>query len=148
MQQMDQEKTGESWQTHYAGYEGEQREAERGTRSAGQKLENDDEQYAVLLARRINQELKDELDQGKNTGLKERMTLAISSVWAAAVVFGILVLALTNGVTGNNTIALGYGVVAAMIAIIAVNTSFNRATIEMRKNQSKQESQPEQKQKS
>src|SRR5690348_15042454 len=102
MQQMDQDETGERWRS-YGGYEGERREGERGPRSGGQKLDSDDEQYATLLARKIKQEMKDELDQGKNSGVRERMALAISSVWAAAVVFGILVLALTNGVTGSST---------------------------------------------
>ena len=147
MQQMDQDKTGENWR-NYQGYAGEQPEGEIWGRSAEQKLDSDDEQFADVLARRIKQELKGELDQGKNSGMRERMVLAISSVWAAAAVFGLLVLALILGVSGNSTAALGYGAVGACIAIIAVNGYFSWAAIEMRKAQSKQQNPPEQKQKS
>src|SRR2546430_2083991 len=116
MQQMDQGETRGQWQKQslYGNYEGE-------PRPAGQKLDSDDEQYAALLARKIKQELKDELGQGKNTGMRERMTLALSSVWAAATVFGMLVLALASKVSGDALYALGYGAVAAVVAIIAVN---------------------------
>src|SRR2546429_7085475 len=120
MQQMDQDETAERSRT-YGGYEGEQREGERSTRSTGQKLESDDEQYATLLARRIKQELKDELEQGRNTGMKERMTLAISSVWAAATIFGLLALALMIGVQGNTVYVLSGGVFLTCAAIGWVN---------------------------
>jgi len=132
----------------YDGYAGEPQGGRRWTSSSGQKLDSDDEQFATVLAHRIKLDLKSELDQGKNSGTRERVMLAISSVWAAAAVFGLLVLALILGVSGNNTIALGCGAVGVCIAIIVVNGSFNWAAIEMRKAQSKQENPPEQKQKS
>src|SRR5581483_5059732 len=102
-----------------------------------QKLNvDDDEQFADLLARKIKQQLKSEMQTGKDPTLGYRVALAIVSVCVMVPLFIGLVIALALGVgAGSASIALGWGFVAACGVIFAVNAYFNWASTEIRKSE-------------
>jgi hypothetical protein len=116
MQHMDasEEEAGRNWQHEYGRYEG-----------PGQKIRDDDELFASMLARKMKRELGDE----RNTLAVQRLVLGIVSVCAVVVLFGLLVLALALKVasSGEASAALGWGFVATCAVIFAVNGFFNVA---------------------
>ncbi|MDQ2885110.1 MAG: hypothetical protein M3Y39_03400 [Chloroflexota bacterium] len=111
-------------QTEYYGrYEGENYQ---GIGERGQKLSDEsDEQFADMLVRRM----KGELERERNTFLHARLLLAIVSVIALVMLFGLLVLALFLGVTKGSegaSIGLGWGFIAACWMLGFVNYAFNQ----------------------
>ncbi len=113
-------------QTEYYGrYEGENYQ---GSDERGQKLSDDsDEQFADMLVRRMKGELAPE----RSTFLHARLLLAIVSVIALVMLFGLLVLALFLGVTKGSegaSIGLGWGFIAACWMLFWVNYIFNQAS--------------------
>jgi uncharacterized membrane protein YidH (DUF202 family) len=118
MQHMDSsdEEMTPNWRQEYGRYEG-----------VGQKIRDDDELFASMLARKM----KNELGNERNTLASQRLALGIVSVCAAVVLFGLLVLALALGVATRNgeaSAALGWGFVATCAVIFAVNGYFNWAS--------------------
>ena len=111
-------------QTEYYGrYEGENSQ-DIGER--GQKLSDDsDEQFADMLVRRM----KGELERERSSFVHARLVLAIASVSALVMLFGLLVLALFLGVTKGSegaSIGLGWGFIAVCWVIVCVNYAFNQ----------------------
>ncbi|HLZ56494.1 MAG TPA: hypothetical protein VKR06_06055 [Ktedonosporobacter sp.] len=126
MPQMNpQQVKGESQDT-YGGYEGVSQQNEQGPGSSGQKLDVDgDEQFADILARKIKEELRSEVQSAPL--LRARATLAMVSVGAAVLLFGQLVWLISSTTLNTGAaIALGYGVVAVCTVLIVVNVSFNK----------------------
>jgi hypothetical protein len=116
MQHMDasEEEPGGSWQNEYGRYEG-----------PGQKIRDEDELFASMLARKMKRELGNE----RNTLAVQRLVLGIVSVCAVVVLFGLLVLALALKVasSGEASAALGWGFAVTCGVIFAVNGFFNVA---------------------
>jgi len=116
MQHMDSsdEEAGHNWQQEYGRYEG-----------PGQKIRDDDELFASMLARKMKHELVNE----RNTLAVQRLVLGIVSVCAVVVLFGLLVLALALKVanSGEASAALGWGFAVTCAVIFAVNGFFNVA---------------------
>lgn len=138
MQQMSPQDVKGEWQNTYSGYEGTSQEDEQVTGSSGQKLDIDsDEQFADMLARKIKEELKSEVQA--NTILQTRVALAIISVIALVPLFGILVWALGLNLMAGASEALGWGFVAACFVIMVVNGSFNDALKAIREKEQKRE---------
>lgn len=139
MQQMEQGESGNRAHSLYEGYEGEI--SDPWNRPRGQKLESDDEQFASILARKIRQDMSNEsANSGKSVGARERMVLAVNSVWVAAIIFALLIFALLLKLQGSAIDVLIGGTVAAFAAIVFVNGFFNWASIESaKKNQEKLE---------
>jgi hypothetical protein len=135
MQQMNSEEASHSWQNPYGSYTGS---AEYGNSFAGaaeQKLHvNDDEIFATLLAQKIKEELRGELQPASNSFPGMRLALAIVSLCLLVPLFGLLILAITIGhVSGDGSHALGWGTIAICATIIAVNGYFNWASGGMKK---------------
>ena len=123
MQQMSFDDKQESWQRGY-----------KGTRSSdyedGQKIkiDDDEQQYAELLARKIKQELQDELP-GKDPTIGHRLALAIVSICALIPIFIALIIALSLGLgAGGSGYALAYGIIAICFAIMIINVQFNHSS--------------------
>jgi hypothetical protein len=114
MQHMDasDEEAGHNWQQEYGHYEG-----------PGQKIRDDDELFASMSA----QKMKSELGNDRNPSVSQRLALAIVSICAIVVLFGLLVLALALKVadSGEASAALGWGFVATCAVIFAINRLFN-----------------------
>jgi hypothetical protein len=111
-------------QTEYYGrYEGENYQ-DIGER--GQELSDDsDEQFADMLVRRI----KGELERERSSFVHARLLLAIVSVSALVMLFGLLVLALFLGVTKGSegaSIGLVWGFIAVCWVLVCVNYAFNQ----------------------
>lgn len=122
-------------QTEYYGrYEGENYQ---NTGERGQKLSDDsDEQFADMLVRRM----KGELERERSSFLHARLLLAIVSVSALVMLFGLLVLALFLGVTKGSegaSIGLGWGFIAACWMLVCVNFFFNQGNKQSKKNEKK-----------
>ncbi|GCF09179.1 hypothetical protein [Dictyobacter arantiisoli] len=96
--------------------------------TSGQKLQPDeDESFATLLARKLKEELRDELAGGKDPTIGYRVALAIVSICILVPLFLILVFALSLGLgNGGGGIVLGYASVFICITIISINAYFNR----------------------
>jgi hypothetical protein len=92
----------------------------------GQKLSDDsDEQFADMLVRRM----KGELERERSSFIHARLVLAIVSVSALVMLFGLLVLALILGVTKGSegaSIGLGWGFIAVCWVLVCVNYAFNQ----------------------
>ncbi len=92
----------------------------------GQKLSDDsDEQFADMLVRKM----KGELERERSSFVRARLILAIVSVSALIVLFGLLVLALILGVTKGSegaSIGLGWSFIAACWMLFWVNYVFNQ----------------------
>jgi hypothetical protein len=118
--------------SEYEGYKGKSSYSD----DEGQKIgvtDDDDELYATLLARKIKQELRDELSPGKDATIGYRLALAIVSICILVPIFITFVIALSVGLgAGGNGIALAYGTVAICVAIVAVNGYFNWSCIKNR----------------
>jgi hypothetical protein len=111
-------------QTEYYGrYEGAD---SHGIDEHGQKLSDDsDEQFADMLVRKM----KGELERERSSFIRARLVLAIVSVSALVVLFGLLVLALILGVTKGSegaSIGLAWGFIAACWMLVCVNYFFNQ----------------------
>jgi hypothetical protein len=92
----------------------------------GQKLSDDsDEQFADMLVRKM----KGELERERSSFIRARLILAIVSVSALVMLFGLLVLALILGVakvSEGASIGLGWGFIAACWMLFWVNYVFNQ----------------------
>ncbi len=126
MQQMNSQEGKQ--QNSYGQYEGiTQNDLYNEPYGVGQKLDNDDEQFADVIVRRMKQEFGDDVSKNAQRTLSARMTVAIVSLCALLPLFALLVLALVFGhVSNGGDIALGYGFFFIIAAIIAINGSFNR----------------------
>ena len=128
MQQMD----SQQGRQHdvYGQYEGiAQNDAYTESYATGQKLDNDDEQFADILVRRIKQELGDDAAKNAPGLLRARMIVAIVSLCVLVLLFALLVFVLLiSHVSSGGDIALGYGFFFCIVAIIAINGYFNRVT--------------------
>lgn len=136
MQQMNSQE--DKQQNSYGQYEGtSQNDVYTESYGTGQKLDNEDEQFADILVRRIKQELGGELAGSAKNLLNARIVVAIASLCALVLLFALLVLILLVGhVSSGGDIALGYSFFFCIVAIIAINGSFNR-TINKQENDKK-----------
>jgi uncharacterized membrane protein len=105
----------------------------------GEKIHDDsDEQFADMLVRRI----KSELEQEKSSFMHARLLLAIVSVAALVILFGLLVLALLLGVTKASdgaSIGLGWGFIIVCWVIGYVNYAFNKGSNQGKNNKSEKQ---------
>ncbi len=127
MQQMNSQE--DKQQNSYGHYEGTpENDSYAESYGTGQKLDNEDEQFADILVRRIKQEMGDEPAGSARRIWNARMIVAIASLCALFLLFALLVFVLSVGhVSSGGDIALGYGFFFCIVAIIAINGSFNRA---------------------
>ncbi len=118
-------------QSAYGQYEGTlQSDAYTESYGTGQKLDNEDEQFADILVRRMKQELDDDTSGSARRLLSARMIVAIVSLCALVLLFALLVFVLLIGhVSNGGDIALGYGFFFCIVAIIAINGYFNKVSI-------------------
>ena len=119
----------------YGQYEGvAQNDAYTESYATGQKLDNEDEQFADILVRRIKQELGDDAAKNAQPLLRARMIVAITSLCVLVLLFALLVLVLLVGqVSSGGDIALGYSFFFCVVAIIVVNSYFNKLSSTLRK---------------
>jgi len=91
--------------------------------SVGQKLASDDEEPVYRVKRESSRGSSS--DAGRM--LTARMIVAVVSLCVLVPIFALLVFALVIGhISGGGTIALGWGVVGIIIAIIYINAYFNK----------------------
>jgi hypothetical protein len=118
---------------YYGCYEGED---QRNSGERGQKISDDsDEQFADMLVRRM----KGELERERSSFIQARLVLAIVSVSALVVLFGLLVLALFLGVTKAGegaSIGLGWGFIIVCWLLFWVNLTFNQGSKQRKQSKS------------
>ncbi len=127
MQQMNSQ---ENKQGIYGQYEGaSQNDSYTESYGAGQKLDNEDEQFADILVRRIKQELGDDASGSARRVLNARMIVAIVSLCVLLLAFALLVVALAFGhISGDGMGALGGAIFWIGAVIITINGYFNWAS--------------------
>jgi len=128
MQQMNSQE--DKQQNSYGQYEGMvQNDAYTESYGTGQKLDNEDEQFADILVRRIKQELGDDQSGSARRILNTRMIVAIASLCVLVLAFALLVFAVAFGhVSGDSLGTLGGGIFWIGAVIIAINGYFNWAS--------------------
>ena len=128
MQQMNSQQGKQ--QNSYGQYEGMlPNDAYTESYGTGQKLDNEDEQFADILVRRMKQELGEEqLGSAKRT-LNARMIVAIVSLCALVLAFALLTFALVVGhLPAEGVYALSGGIFWLGAVIISINGYFNWAS--------------------
>lgn len=134
MQQLNPEELQDHTRT-YGAYTGDSQSTRRPSDAGDQKLDVDsDEQFADILARRIKQELRDEMKQRrKDETIGYRLALAIVSISILVPLFITLVVALASLGTTAAAPALIWGFFGICGVIFAVNAYFNWASTELKK---------------
>lgn len=118
---------GATYASHiYGGYEGERAYRDEELPMRGQKLGGNDEVLYDSLVRRIKQELQAESRKASERSAGQRLMLALVSVCALIVLFGLIVVALAFGhLSGDATSLLGGTMFFLLGAIIMINAFFN-----------------------
>lgn len=125
MQQIPEDEPARQWQQGYRDYVVDR--SYEGSKVGDQKISDEsDEQFADLLVRKLKDQLSEDLQSSRDRALGYRLALAIVSVCLLVPLLAILVVALALGLgSGAASITLGWSMVAACGAIIAVNAYFN-----------------------
>ncbi len=114
----------------YGQYEGTpQNDSYTESYGTGQKLDNEDDQFADIIIRRMKQELGDDVSGNAQRLLSARMIVAIASLCVLVLAFALLVFALVFGhVSGEGVYALSGGIFWLGTVIISINGYFNWAS--------------------